>query len=98
MAFAGLMDAREDRINNTEARAASDASARPTLSGPHRPVSVGGEFERPDNAGPYRDDAPRPPLRGLNRRRAGLRDAIVFVEGKPPVEGGVACRRQTGRV
>ena len=57
MAFAGLMDAREDRINNTEARAASDASARSTLSGTHRPVGVSGGFKRPDDTRPNRDDA-----------------------------------------
>lgn len=58
MTFTRLVDARKDRIYNTEWRAASDASARSTLSGTHRPVGVGGGFKRPDDAGPYRDDAP----------------------------------------
>ena len=98
MALNGLMDAREDRINNTEARAASDASARSTLSGTHRPVGVGGGFERPDDTRPYRDDAARPRLRGLDRRRARVRNAIEFVEGESPIEVSITRRRQTGRV
>jgi hypothetical protein len=83
MAFAGLMDAREDRINNTEARAASDASARSTLSGTHRPVGVGAGYERSDDTRPNRDDASCPLLRGLDG--STLRSAIpvsCLVSGK----------------
>ena len=98
MTFTRLVDARKDRIYNTERRAASDASARSTLSGTHRPVGVGGGFKRPDDAGPNRDDAPRPRLRGLDRRRARMRNAIEFVEGESPIEVSITRRRQTGRV
>jgi hypothetical protein len=58
VAFTGLMDARDDRIHNTERRAASYPSARSALSGTHGPVGVGGGFERPDDARPNRDDTP----------------------------------------
>jgi len=58
VAFTGLMDAGEDRIDNKERRAARDASACSSLSGTDRLLSVGGGFERPDDARPNRDDTP----------------------------------------
>jgi hypothetical protein len=58
MTFAGLVDAGEDRIHNAEPRAASNAAARSALFRAHRPIGVGGGFERPDYARPNRDNAP----------------------------------------
>src|SRR5271166_69049 len=58
VAFAGLMDAGEDRIDNAKRRAARDASAGHAPSRAHGSAGVRSRFERPNDARPDRYDAP----------------------------------------
>ena len=57
MAFAGLVDASENRIDHTKRRAPRDAPCRNAISGTHIAVGIGGCLKRAHYARADSDDA-----------------------------------------
>jgi hypothetical protein len=82
MAFAGLVDARENRSNNAKRCARLDAPCCDSLSGTHTAIGIGGCLKCAHDARADCDDAAAvAELRLRDLRRCALRDAIRLVEG-----------------
>src|SRR5690242_12363051 len=58
VAFAGLVHAGEDRVDDPERGFTNDASSRNAVSGAHGAVRVSGRLNRADDSSSDGDDAP----------------------------------------
>ena len=93
MAFTGLVDACENRIDHAKPRAPRDAPCRNAISGTHIAAGIGGCLKCAHYARADRNDAAAAQLRPRDLRRGAPRDAVWLVEGKVRVERGIAARR-----
>lgn len=81
MAFAGLVDASEDRIDDAERSAPCDTPCRNAISGTHAAIGIGGCFKCSHDAGADRDDAAASELRPRYLRHGTFGDAVRLIEG-----------------
>jgi hypothetical protein len=93
VAFATLVDASEDRIDNAQRSSTLDASARNTVSGAPAAVDVGGGLEPADHRCPDCDDAAAFGLRLFDRRHGPLWDPVLLIERKLQIERRISGRR-----
>ena len=98
MALAGLMHARQDRIDNAQPGSATDAPARNPITGTYPAVGGTRCFERAHDGRTDGNDASAFRLCLIDCRRSSHGNAIGLIKGQPQVQSRVSRRRDSGRV